>query len=305
MSKKYIRQEIIQNFVYPNNEVSQYDIDIVQNINDNSVNGTVNSFGANVVNATGITINYNVTWNLNGAEPWIRNSNLLGIVSVHMLAPGQDYYKPWRMVSSLASNTTNLTTFTGTQITSFVPATVGLTTFTSGTYYFEVRFIGHLSIYPVCVNLDLSLSPIPTPTPTVTPTPPGPTPTPTPTPSPTSTPTSTPSGGGKSLQIYGRDIDGTPATLTFFYSKNGGGAINVPGYVGAPLPSGCTFLYTITGLTEFDSIEFGTSIACVMNGNGSSDNCPPSSGSSTTYTYVIDAPSIQQVAITIDSGTIP
>jgi hypothetical protein len=42
-----------------------------------------------------------------------------------------------------------------------------------------------------------------------------------------------------------------------------------------------------------------------MNGNGSSTTCPSSSGVATTFTYVIGAPSTQQVAITIDSGTIP
>lgn len=194
MSRKYIRQQILQDFVYPNNEVSQYDVDnIVHDINDNSVSGTVNTFSATTVTATGITISYNVTWNLNGAEPWIRNSNTLGIVSVHMLAPNQNYYKPWRLVSSLASATTNLTTFTGSQTAVITPALAGLTTFTTGTYYFEVRFIGHRSIYPVCVNLDLTV-PVPTPTPTATPTA-TPTPTSTSTPTPTATPTVTPTGG--------------------------------------------------------------------------------------------------------------
>jgi hypothetical protein len=42
-----------------------------------------------------------------------------------------------------------------------------------------------------------------------------------------------------------------------------------------------------------------------MNGNGSSSSCPSSSGSAVDYTYVIDAPTTQQVAITVDSGTIP
>jgi hypothetical protein len=41
-----------------------------------------------------------------------------------------------------------------------------------------------------------------------------------------------------------------------------------------------------------------------MNGNGSSSSCPFSSGIDTTYTYVIDAPSAQQVALTIDSSVI-
>jgi hypothetical protein len=208
MNKKYIRQEILQDFVYPNNEVSQYDIDIVQDINDNSVSGTVNSFSATTFNSTGLTISYNITWNRNGAEPWIRNSNSLAIISVHMLAPGQDYYKPWRLIGQLISTNTNITTFTGGQNIIRSASSVGLTTFTSGTYYFEVRFIGHLSVYPVCVNLDLTL-PTPTPTPTVTPTTtPTATPTPTepePTPTPTATPTATatPTPTGEEIYTHG------------------------------------------------------------------------------------------------------
>lgn len=309
MSRKYIRQQILQDFVFPNNEVSQYDVDdIVHDLNDNCVSGEINSFTATLNSSTSLTISFDMTWNLNGAEPWIRNSNALGIWSIHMLAPGQDYYKPWRIVDSRSQSPyTGQTTYNDVNSTTFIASAAGLTGFTDGTYYFEVRFIGHRCVYPVCVNLDLvAPTPTPTPTPSITPTiTPTPTPgTPTPTPTPTQTITPTVSGE-KSLEIYGRDVDGTPGTITFFYSINGGGNINVPGYTGGPFPSSCTLLYTITGLTEFDSVEFGTDISCVMNGNGNSSTCPSSSGSAVTFTYVIDAPSIQQVAITIDSGTIP
>jgi len=161
-------------------------------------------------------------------------------------------------------------------------------------------------------------TPTPTPTLTITPTEtpaatqtqtPAATQTQTPTSTPaatqTQTPTSTPPVSGYSLQIYVRDIDATPSTLTLFYSKNGGGSINVPGATATTLSGTCTFVHTITGLSLNDSIVFGTSVTCVMNGNGSSSTCPFSSGSDTTFTYVIDAPTIQQVALTIDSGTIP
>jgi hypothetical protein len=318
MSRKYIRQQIFQDFVYPNNEVSQYDVDdIVHDLNENSVNGIVNSFSATTFTSSSLTISYNFTWNLNGAEPWIRNSNSLGLWSIHMLAEGQDYYKPWRVVHSQSTSTLTATTVNSVGSVTITPSQMGLTGFTEGTYYFEVRFIGHRCVYPICVNLDLTFStPTPTPTPTMTPTitptqtitPTVGEPTPTPTPTQTLTPTQTITptvSNEKSLEIYGRDIDGTPSTITFFYSINGGGAINVPGYTGAAFPSTCTLLYTITGLTAMDSVEFGTSIACVMNGNGNSSTCPSSSGSAVTFTYVIDAPSIQQVALTIDTGTIP
>ena len=198
MSRKYIRQQIIQDFVYPNNEISQYDVDdIVQDINNNSVSGTIDSFTATTFNSTGLTVNYDFTWNLNNAERWIRNSGELGILSIHMLAPGQDYYKPWRIVDTVRDFNTTITTLTLSDTFSVTASQMGLTEFTSGTYYFEVRFIGHRSVYPVCVNLDLTLpTPTPTPTPTLTATPtPTPTPgepTPTPTPTLTPTPSSTP-----------------------------------------------------------------------------------------------------------------
>jgi hypothetical protein len=201
MSRKYIRQQILQDFVYPNNEVSQYDVDnIVHDINNNSVSGTVNSFSGTSVTATGITISYSATWNLNGAEPYISDSNLLHAISIHALGPTQIYYKPWRIVDLITSSSINTTTVNASGNFSIIPSNLGLSTFTSGTYYFEVRFIGHRSIYPVCVNLDLTVvepTPTPTPTATLTPTPTA-TATPTgpePTPTPTATPTATPTGG--------------------------------------------------------------------------------------------------------------
>jgi hypothetical protein len=217
MSRKYIRQQILQDFVYPNNEVSQYDIDIVQDINDNSVDGLVNSFSATTVTSTFLEITTNLTWNLNGAEPFIRNSNQLSYLSIHMLAPGQDYYKPWRIVLTSTAGDLSLTGITDTIVFTVTPSSVGLTTFTSGTYYFEVRFIGHLSVYPVCVNLDLTLptpTPTPTATPTATPTPTEPEPTPTPTATPTATATPTPTG--EEIYTHGTVI----ATCSDFCTEN-------------------------------------------------------------------------------------
>jgi len=311
MSRKYIKQIINQDFVYPNNEVSEYDIELVQDLNSNSVSGTVINFSAPIVQTTGITLTYNYTWSLNNAEPWVRNSGVNGILSVHCIVPGQTHYKPWRTVSSVAASLPVVSTRSGSGTFTILPSNFGLTSFTNGTYYFEFRFIGHLSIYPVCANLNLIMgtpSTTATPTPTPTPTPSTsvtPTPTPTPTPTTTPTPTPTPTGGAKSLQIYGRDIDGSPSTLTLFYNINGGGNINVPGYTGTILPSSCTLLYTITGLTALDSVVIGTSIGCVMDGTIGINSCPSVTSSSSTYTYVIDAPTTQSISISIDSGIIP
>ncbi len=204
MSRKYIRQQILQDFVYPNNETKQYDVDnIVHDINDNSVSGVINSISGISISNSSITLSINYTWNLNNAEPYINNNNLLGLVSVHMLAPGQNYYKPWRIVQSTSSSNLVLTTITQSTSFTIVPSDIGLTTFTTGTYYFEVRFIGHRSIYPVCISYNITIpSPTPTPTPTVTPTP---TPTGTgPFPTATPTPTITSSGTFSEFSFCGR-----------------------------------------------------------------------------------------------------
>lgn len=157
MSRKFISQVINQNFVYPNNEVSEYDIDITQDLNDNSVSGTINSFSATTVNSTGITISMNYTWDLNAAEPFIRNSNVLSMVSVHAMGPTQLYYKPFRCVGQGTSSNVDTVTYTGLLTFTILPAQLALASFTSGTYQFEVRFIGHRAIYPVCQSLTITI----------------------------------------------------------------------------------------------------------------------------------------------------
>jgi hypothetical protein len=104
-----------------------------------------------------------------------------------MLAAGQTYFKPWRLVDLVTSIYTGTTTDSGTNTITVTPSQMGVSSFIFGTYYFEFRFIGSNSIYPVCYTYDASTLPTPTPTPTVTPTPTpiSPTATPTPTPTPT------------------------------------------------------------------------------------------------------------------------
>ena len=307
MSRKYIKELLSNNFVYPNNTVPEYDLEIVHDINNYSVSGTVTTFTGVLTSSTGITINMSGTWSLNGAEPYVNQSGNLNILSVHMMDKTQNYYRPWSCVYE-KSIATGSTTNSFSESFNIKPSMVGVTGFTTGTYYFEVRMIGHRAVYPICVTAAVTTGPTPTPTQSPTPTTTGPTQTPTPTPTLTGTLTPTPtstSTGGKSLQIYGRDVADFQSSLTLFYSVNGGGNINVPGATGTLLPATCTSIYTITGLTTGDSVTFGTSTSCIMNGNGASSSCPSSSGSFTVFTYIIDAPSTQQVALTIDSGIIP
>jgi hypothetical protein len=206
MSRKYISQIINQNFVYPNNEVSEYDIEVVQNINDNSVSGSVDALTVTFASSSSISLSMNYTWNLNGAEKFVRASNRLSILSVHAMSPTQEYYKPFRTVFEVSLTDLNLTTYSQTGLTfTLIPSDLGLSAFTEGTYYFEVRFIGHISIYPICLTVPVTFTPIPTVTPTATPTPtstptstpegPTPTPTATSTPTPTPTPTEEPDPG--------------------------------------------------------------------------------------------------------------
>jgi hypothetical protein len=188
MSTKYISQQSDNNFIYPNYDPKQYDVEIIHEINNNSVSGTVTNFSATTVNSTGITISFDYTWSLNGAEPYIRSDNTtMSVFSVHIMAAGQSYFKPWRLVNSLASSNITGTTYSGTTVDTFYPSELGLDSFTNGTYYYEIRMIGKRAVYPICGSFVVStiIDPTPTPTPTPTVTPTHGTPTPTPTPSPT------------------------------------------------------------------------------------------------------------------------
>lgn len=197
MSKKYISQINSLDFVYPNNFTAEYDLEIVHDINDNCVSGTTTVFSATTINSTGITFNIQGSWSLNSAEPYINiNGGFLSVASIHMMGPTQSYYRPWRLVDNISSTGLTNTNISFNENFTVLPSYLGLTGFTTGTYYFEVRLIGKKCVYPICITLPITVSPpsTPTPTPTVTPTStPGLSPTPTPTPTPTAT-----SGGGTS-----------------------------------------------------------------------------------------------------------
>ena len=62
MSKKYIKQVDSQNFVYPNYGITEYDTEIIHDINNNSVSGTVSNFSATTVSYSSITFSFNYTF---------------------------------------------------------------------------------------------------------------------------------------------------------------------------------------------------------------------------------------------------
>jgi len=156
---KYIPQLNETNFVFPNYELSEYDVDIIHNINDNSVSGTVSNFVVSgTARTTGITFTHNWTWFKNNAEVYISENGNLHLLSVHMIAGGQTYYKPWRCVDYQFSTSTGITNAGGINTVTVTPSMMGLTTFSSGTYYFEIRMIGLKSIYPICQTLSITVT---------------------------------------------------------------------------------------------------------------------------------------------------
>lgn len=157
MSYRYIPQENNTNFVFPNNDTYEYDVDILHSLNENSVSGTVTSFSATTKTTTGITIQYTWSWSRNNAEVYIAPSNNIHLVSVHALTNTQTYFKPWRLVDLRTSGTTGSSTYSATTSFSITPSQMGVASFSSGTYYFEVRFIGLKSIYPVCQTLSITI----------------------------------------------------------------------------------------------------------------------------------------------------
>jgi hypothetical protein len=197
MSKKYIAQINSDNFIYPNNTLAEYDVEIVHDINNSSVTGSTSGFSAAYNGGTGnIGISFTYIWNKNGADVFVDESNLLHILSVHMTEPTKEYYKPWRMVSGVTTATITATTKTDTFAFVVTPAMMGVNSFSSGVYNFEIRFIGKRAIYPECYASSVVIA-SPTPTPTATS---GLSPTPTPT--PTATPAATPGVSYNYYNIY-------------------------------------------------------------------------------------------------------
>lgn len=214
MSKKYINQQNIQNFVYPNNTLAEYDIDIIHNINSNSVSGSISGFTTSF-SGSNLVVSFNYQWLSNGAEPFIMADGKLAVLSVHMMTPDKTYYKPWRMIG-FVTGSVGITGKTGTFTTTVSPSDMGVSSFTNGTYSFEVRMIGKLSVYPICYNsYVVAPTATPTPTPTPSPTPGLPPPTPTPTPSATG---ALPNFYTVNVQLQGKD--GYVARLDVYQSSD-------------------------------------------------------------------------------------
>lgn len=245
MSKKFIATINQKDFVYPNNTIQDYGTEIVHDINNNSVSGTVTNFTGTSISSSGITISFNYTWALNGAEPFVDENGNYSFLSLHAMEPSKPYYKPWRMIYPVTGTTAS--TKTGSVSTTITPSQFGINSFTNGTYQFEIRMIGKRAIYPICQSLTVSSIIVPTPTPTPTATT-GPTPTPTP------TPTATPVGG---TYQSGATLNVTDAGWIKYTSYTGG--------TGVYLFIATTGTYTLTDCAICDTIIPGFPFADIAN----------------------------------------
>ena len=202
MSKKYIGQVDNHSFIYPNNNLAEYATEIIHDINNNSVTGTISGVTASF-SGSNVNLTFTYTWNKNNAEPFIDEANRLHLLSVHVMDPSKKYFKPWRMADYFYTTGTTSTTYSATVTVEITPSLMQVTTLQDGNYYVEFRFIGHRAIYPVCQNVTVAPPPSPTPTPTVSPGTVLVTPSPTATIAPTKTPTPTPTASsGYTPPIY-------------------------------------------------------------------------------------------------------
>ncbi|CAB5212733.1 hypothetical protein UFOVP187_47 [uncultured Caudovirales phage] len=219
MSKKYISQINNDNFVYPNNKLAEYDVDIIHNLQENTVTGQL--YGVDIIYSGGnINIHLEFTMSLNGAEPFISPTNgYLNYMSLHLMTPDKQYYKPWICVDVQQDSDVNATSWSVSNYRLTVtPEMVGLTSFVSGIYYLELRLLGKRCVYPINTYEYVGVS-----TPTPTPTPGGTTPTPTPTPP-------------NPCYCYPIYVTGSTATIQY---NDCYGVFQTKGYVGTQLDHLC------------------------------------------------------------------
>jgi hypothetical protein len=281
MGRKYIKQRTSRNFVYPNNSLEEYDVEIVHDINNNSVSGTTTPITASTITSTGITFSYSYTWSLNNAEPFVFTGTSYSFLSVHMMEPSTVYYKPWRLVDAVTG--TAASTKSGTRSILVTPSQMGISSFSNGVYSFEFRMIGKRAIFPICQNVTISTIPGPTPTPTVTTTKtPTPTPTPTstpgappPSPTPTVTPTST-SGQVSTIFKSGATINVTDTGYIKYTTNVSADVYQFIGSLGVVTLTACIDCNTIVPGFPFADVASFTIIQCGTGCNVPSPSPTPS-----------------------------
>jgi hypothetical protein len=244
--RKFIAQRTFYDFVYPNNNKAQYDVnDVVQNINSNIVSGTVTNFVATLVGGQ-LQVDFNYTWSKNGAEVFTNQAGGINVISLHVMPAGVTYFKPWRCVDVITA-ISGSTGASGVFSDTYSASLLGVPSLSNGTYYFEIRMIGALENYIITQQYTIGSSPTPglSPTPTSSP---GTSPTPTPSvtatsglsPTPTPTQTSTPGAPASSPTP-------TPTPTNTGTPTGTPGASPTPTQTPSPSPPGVYFTYNITG----------------------------------------------------------
>jgi hypothetical protein len=193
MKQKYIKQVDNQNFLYPNNYLAEYDVNIVHDLIEGNVTGTTTQ-PVLTKNGANIDVSVDYTWDLNGAEPFYNNQGALNLINVYFQTPDRQYFDVWVNVYILQTSELNTTATGGTMNFTITPAMMNQASFsTNGNYSITFQCISRRTIYPMPWLIPLQVV-TPTPTPTPSPTHGTPTPTPTnPPPTPTPTPTRVPS----------------------------------------------------------------------------------------------------------------
>ena len=167
MGKKYIGQVDNKNFIYPNNDLFEYDTEIIHDLKNNSVQGQITNVTAVFISGnTGINFQFDYTWDRNGADPYLLQDGNLSILSMHLMNPNQKYFKPWICVGNISNSNVNSTTLSGHANINFSNQGVVLP---QGLYYIEFRFIGSRAIDAQEMSMTINYPPLPTPTPSPTP----------------------------------------------------------------------------------------------------------------------------------------
>ena len=254
MSRKYIGQINNSSFVFPNNYLAEYDQEIIHDLDPQSIE--ITTFTVNSVTGTTnlLTVNFDYGIDFNGAQKFLSDdtAGFANIFTIHMLAPNQVYYKPWRTVY-FNENVSGNTLYTGaTQSFSVTSTQMGLGTsgFTNGTYVFEFRAIGKKQVVTALATVTVSTIPVPTPTPTATvPV------TSTPAPTPTATPNIFTSGITINVTDTGYIKYDTPSGTTYTNLTS----------LGTQDLSGCincatiTYGYPFADLANFTIVDCGVS----------------------------------------------
>ena len=209
MTKKFIKNRESTNFVFPNKKINEYGIDIIHDINDNPVEGTINSISISSYSTDSITIDLSFKFERNGAELYHTPLGNTQLMSFFLMHPDDlDYYNPWRLVSSfsVAGVTPSYTGDTYSISFDVTKEDLNINSIPNGIFTYQVRFIGRRYVDIRCGEIT-ALAPSPTPsiTPSVTPSSgisPTPTPSITATPSISVTPTPSPSSGVLTLTQY-------------------------------------------------------------------------------------------------------